>query len=326
VELQAKQLAWPQPGSQRPHRAKLPFGHRLAMLMPMPSPRLEQDIAELHRAEWVAPRLVRLPLATPTLPPATATNHVLLGHRSGLLVDPSAPALTDQSRLAALMTDLQAAGWQFRAILLTHHHRDHAGAAAGLSARLDLPIWAHAATAARLPELTVARPIDDGEVVADDELGPWRALHTPGHAPGHLVLHRPDGALVAGDMVAGEGTILVDPRDDGDMGQYLASLERMRALNPRLLVPAHGPVLRPAEDALRFYLQHRRAREAKVGAALTDAWRPPEDLLPVAYADVARLQWPLALLSLRAHLVHLQQQGLASEQGGRWRRLPSSPD
>ncbi len=269
------------------------------------------------------PGLVRLPLPTPTLPPATATNHYLVGWRPLVVVDPSAPAARDQRRLRAAVQAAIACGAEPAALLLTHHHNDHAGAAQALRELLDLPVWAHPKTADLLAgKVAIDRSIDEGQEVARNADGaPWYALFTPGHAPGHLALHQPaSGQVVAGDLVAGEGTILIDPAD-GDMGLYLQSLARLEALAPTSLAPAHGPVLRDAVAVLQYYQRHRRAREVAIANALTDAPQDSADLLPVAYADVSRLAWPLALRSMTSHLLHLQRQGQARRVGDKWARL-----
>lgn len=275
--------------------------------------------------EVCGPGLARLPLVTPTLPPATTTNHYLVGQTQAVLVDPSTPEPRSQARLQQWCADFAAAGGTLCALFLTHHHNDHSGAATDLAATLQLPVWAHAKTAHLLSgKVAVARLIADGETVATNSDGtPWVALHTPGHAPGHLVLHHAATAtVVAGDMVAGEGTILIDPQD-GDMGQYLASLARLEALAPVALAPAHGAVQRQAVALLAHYQQHRRAREHKIWQALGDQPCAPADVLPTAYADVARFSWPLALRSAISHLRHLQQHGLAQQVGDRWRRAGS---
>ena len=277
------------------------------------------DMMETYREQA---GLVRVPLPTPTLPPATTTNHYVVGETRAVLVDPAAPARSSQDVLAALVAAAAEHGTQVAALFLTHHHNDHVGAAMALRQRLRLPIWAHAATRALLPGITVDRELDDDAPVAENADGTeWRTLHTPGHAPGHLALwHAASGTIVAGDMVAGEGTILIDPRD-GNMGQYLASLRRMAALAPRALAPAHGPLLTEAVAVLDHYQRHRLAREAKVREALPTTWTAPDELLPLAYADVSRLVWPLALRSVLAHLQHLAELGVAEVAGGRWRRI-----
>ena len=290
------------------------------------SARDTNNIATKHglaEAEHIEPGLWRVPLRTPTLPPATCTNHYIVGERSAVLVDPSTPARPLQRKLVGLLGALAGRGVHLEALFLTHHHNDHAGAAQALADQLNLPIWAHPETAVRLPGLHIERLVADGEVVAESSLGSWRAVFTPGHAPGHLVLHRSGGGMVAGDMVAGEGTILVDPVE-GSMREYLASLERMRGLSPTFLAPAHGPVLHAADAVLQHYRAHRLAREAKVAKALTSDWQRPDAMLPAVYGDVPRRTWPIALRSLRAHLLHLAEHRQAEERDGRWRSAKAS--
>ncbi len=269
-------------------------------------------------AELVAPDVARIPLRTPTLPPAVTTNHYLVGDVRAVLVDPATPHLRSQRSLRAIVALWQREVAPVTALFLTHHHRDHIGAAATLRDQLGLPIWAHAATAALLPGL-VDRHVADGEPVATSAEGDWLARHTPGHAPGHLVVHGPKGGMIVGDMVAGQGSILIDP-SDGHMGDYLDSLRRMAALEPRWLGPAHGPVLRDPAAVIQGYVSHRLAREAAVVQALSATARPAEALLSAAYADTPRRLWPLALRAMRAHLAWLEAQGLAEQPApGRWR-------
>lgn len=276
------------------------------------------DLHSLRAADG----LWRMALPTPTLPPATTTNHYLVGGARAVLVDPSTPTRVHQERLVAVVGQVRSAGIRVEALFLTHHHRDHVGATNDLRRRLDLPVWAHAVTADLTPDIAVDRLIGDGEAVASNPDGSvWQAMHTPGHAPGHLVLwHEASGGMVAGDMVAGEGTILVDPRD-GNMGHYLSSLARMANLQPTYLAPAHGGILPHAVAVLEHYQTHRLAREAKVLAALPTAWTAPDALLSTAYGDVSRLAWPIALRSMVSHLIHLQELGQVVQQGDRWRRL-----
>ena len=117
------------------------------------------------------------------------------------------------------------------AILATHHHPDHVGGIAPIARELGLPLWAHAETAAELPELEFARLLEDeDEIVLEGPAAErWTVLHTPGHAWGHVCLWEEDsGTVVVGDMVATVGTILVAP-GDGDMRIYLEQLARLEA-------------------------------------------------------------------------------------------------
>jgi endoribonuclease LACTB2 len=253
-----------------------------------------------------------LALRTPTLPPAAHTNVYMVGPERGPLavVDPGSPYEDQQAILDAHLQQLP-----IELILLTHHHGDHVGGAAALAARWGVPVAAHAATARRLAgRVAVTRLIEDGEVIHGAT-----AVHTPGHAEGHLCFEV-GPATIAGDMVAGIGTILIDP-SEGDMAEYLASLERLLARPAAALLPAHGPAIPDGPAKLREYLAHRRMREARVAAALSGAPQTLRELLPRAYGDTPVLLWPLAERSLLAHLVKLVRDGKAVERDGGWSAL-----
>jgi glyoxylase-like metal-dependent hydrolase (beta-lactamase superfamily II) len=268
------------------------------------------------KVDGVAPGVRVVALRTPTLPPATHTACYLVGPSDGageiFVVDPASPYPDQQAALDAILDREIAEGRHIGGVLLTHHHADHVGGAARVMAR-DVPVMAHAETAARL-KIPIARELADG-----DWCGPVRAVFTPGHAPGHLCFHDPaSGALIAGDMVAGVGTILIDP-SEGDMRLYLESLEKMRALGASVLGPAHGPMIRDPDAKLREYVAHRSMREGRVLAALQAVGRAtPAQLVPVAYADTPKLLWGLAERSLVAHLVKLAADGRARREGELW--------
>lgn len=258
----------------------------------------------------VAPGIRVLALRTPTLPPATHTNVYLVGPETGpvAVVDPGSPYPEQQAQLDRVVGPLSPA-----VVLLTHHHGDHVGGAAALAARWSIPIAAHAATARRLAgRIAVTQIISDGDVVHDAT-----AIFTPGHAEGHLCFAVGD-AIIAGDMVAGVGTILIDP-SEGDMATYLESLERLLARPAMTLLPAHGPAIRDGHGKLNEYLAHRRLRESLVAAALRDTPRTVRELVAEAYRDTPSALWPLAERSLLAHLGKLARERRAVLHGdGRW--------
>lgn len=252
-------------------------------------------------------------LRTPTLPPATATNTLVVGNRRLAVIEPATPYAEERADLDAV---LGALGGEVVAILLTHHHADHTGYAEELRARTGAPIYAHAETARRLG-FAVDVLLSDGAEVELDAGFSLTALFTPGHAPGHLVYcERRSGVAYAGDMVAGVGTILIDPEDSGDMTEYLRSLDRIAAATPSLLVPAHGPVLRDPDGVVRRYKAHRQMREDRVLAAIFEEPRDLSEVLAAAYADTSRDLWWLASRSLEAHLRKLEAEGRVWRRGG----------
>lgn len=265
----------------------------------------------------------RMAVRTPTLPPATHTNLLVIGTREAVLVEPATPYDDELDRVVEWLGELEAhEGIELSAIVVTHHHVDHVGGARALAEALRLPVWAHAETASRIAgRVRTDRLLEEGDRLPLGE-STLRAVHTPGHAPGHLCfLEERTGALVAGDMVAGVGTVLIEPTD-GDMRLYLASLERMRTLGASTLIPAHGDALDEPDAVLRHYVAHRLAREAKVRRALQEADGPQRigALLPIVYADAPRAAWPLATLSLEAHLIKLAADGEAVETPDGWAR------
>ena len=267
---------------------------------------------------------------TPTLLPATHTNSYALGEREVVLVEPATPYDDERREWLSWARSFPSTGRKLVAIALTHHHVDHVGGAEFFARELGLPIWAHEATAGRLPRIPVARRLAEGEsFVLDGEIPQqWTALHTPGHAPGHLCFHEAaQRVVVVGDMVASVGTILIEPTD-GDMIAYLAQLERLASLDASMALPAHGePIADDGSGAptptarFRFYIAHRLAREARVEKALAAAGAvgaTGEALVPVAYADTPPVVWPLARMSLEAHLIKLEREGRARRAGGGW--------
>lgn len=258
----------------------------------------------------VVPHVSMLAVRTPTLPPATHTNTFLVGDADAVILVEPAPI--DPDELALMERWARAHVGELVAVFATHHHHDHVGGIE-LAERLGVPIWAHAETAARI-HAPVARTIREGESVRVGAVD-LRALHTPGHAPGHLCLYEEaTGTLIAGDMVAGVGTILVEP-SEGDMTLYLRSLERLRDLDARFVLPAHGGVIADSREVFQRYIDHRLAREQSVLDALETEPQTVQSILPRVYGDVPRTVWPLASLSLRAHLDKLIAEGRAQIHG-----------
>ncbi|WP_428264779.1 MBL fold metallo-hydrolase [Haliangium sp.] len=273
--------------------------------------------------EVLGPGVARCVLRTPTLPPATHTNCYVVGDRELVIIDPASPYPDQVRALDEVIDALAAAGRHVVEIWLTHHHGDHVGGAEHLARRLGVPVAAHPATAERLG-LSVELVLEDGHrrSLAGEPTCVLTCMYTPGHAPGHLCFFEAGSRdLIAGDMVAGVGTILIDP-SEGHMGQYLGSLARMKAARPARLLPAHGEPITDPGAKIDAYVHHRRWREERVATALASHGpATSRALVAHAYADVPAAIHPMAERSLLAHLVKLVEDGRAERSGDTWRAV-----
>lgn len=272
------------------------------------------------------PGIRMLPLDVPTLPPHDQTNTVLVGPGSNgelLAIDPGTPHEEEREHLASVVDDLLPGDGQL-SIAVTHAHADHASAVPWLAQKYGAPVAAHPDEAEDL-DVAVQHRLEGGDT---HDLGVWEptdedwtleAVHTPGHTPGHLCfVDRRWGVVVAGDMVAGSGTVRVAP-PEGDMADYIRSLERLEDLDASMVLPGHGPFLQGG-DVFTETREHRLWREDKIRDALGDDPRTEDELLPEAYDDKDEEVWPLARGALQAHLEKLVEDGEAEETDDGWRR------
>jgi glyoxylase-like metal-dependent hydrolase (beta-lactamase superfamily II) len=224
------------------------------------------------------PGVVRVRAPNPSVLTLDGTNTYVTG---GWVVDPG-PDM--EGHLDAV---LAAAGGRIQGIALTHLHGDHADGAEPLAVR-----------AGGVP---VVLPADG------TQLGPFRALATPGHAPDHvcLLLGR---TCFTGDAVLGEGSVFVSP-GKGSLAAYLDSVRRLRALDLELLCPGHGPYVRDPAAKLDDLIAHRLERERLLVLALAAGARTERELLDRAWSEVSLQLRPAAALTLRAHLDKLAGEG-----------------
>ena len=274
---------------------------------------VEADLGPLRRIE-LRPGILLFPLAAATLPPASHTNAFVVGTGECVLVDPGSPFPEENERLlAALAAAERELGRRVVAIWLTHHHPDHVAGATALARRLGVPIAAHAATAERVAArgISVARRLapDDEVELAGEPAMRLRLHHTPGHARGHLAIEvAGTGDLLGGDLVAGFGTIVIDP-PEGDMDDYLDSLARMQTRGFRTLFPSHGAPFLDVDGKLSESIEHRLARERQVLDGWRRGLRRPADFLPEIYPEVPAAIGPLAERQVVAHLERLGRRG-----------------
>ncbi len=225
------------------------------------------------------------------------------GATTAVVVDPGPD---DEAHLRRVVAVAEQAGLAIAAIVLTHRHPDHS---AGAKALADL-------TGAGV------RAVDPAHRLGGEGLPPGsvitaggceiEVIATPGHTSDSVCLYlRADGAVMTGDTVLGRGTTVI--AHDGDLGDYLGSLERLRALADsaplRTLLPGHGPLLSEPAAALDFYITHRAERLAEIRAALAAGDRSRKQIVARVYADVDRKLWPAAELSVLAQLAFLADRG-----------------
>ena len=238
----------------------------------------------------------------------TGSGTYLVGDAAGVAVIDPGPS--DPDHLEAVLT---AAPGPITHVLVTHTHRDHCGNANALRAATSAPTLAYAAHPSRPEDAPPAldegadhgfvpdRHLTDGEAVALPN-ATLRAVHTPGHIANHLCfLLEEEEALFTGDHVMGWATTVVAP-PDGEMGAYMASLDVVTALAPRVLYPTHGA---PVTDPLPFVnavRAHREARDAAILAALADGPLAPLAVVDRVYEGLDPALRPAAALNVRAHL------------------------
>lgn len=273
------------------------------------------------RQDQVSPLVQRLVADNSGPFTGTGTGTYLIGRSTpGASVAVIDPGPSDNAHLAALLGAVE--GRTVSLVLLTHTHRDHAPLARPLATFTGATILA-----ARPPLRTqhVSGVLDedddhefqpdiileDGEIITGDG---WslEAVFTPGHASNHVAFALlEENALFSGDHVMGWSTTVVAP-PDGNMRDYMASLDKVIARDFDTLWPTHGPPIRDVKPFLEAYRAHRLEREAQIVARLRAGDRTIAQMVEALYAAVDRALWPAASLSVLAHLIKLVEEGVAT--------------
>lgn len=284
-------------------------------------PYLRQFDFAYGRRDQVSPLIQRVIADNPGPFTFTGTGTYIIGRdRSGAEIAVIDPGPEDAAHLAALLKAIE--GRVVSHILVTHTHRDHAPLARPLAEAVGgAPILAAAP-----PELTIHasgaldeeddadfRPdvvLSGGERIEGDG---WtlEAMATPGHASNHMAfVLRQENTLFSGDHVMGWSTTVVAP-PDGDMADYMKSLDAVLARGFSTIWPTHGPAITQVAPFLKAYRDHRLEREAQVMARLAAGDRTIAQIVPILYAAVDQRLWPAASLSVLAHLIKLEKEGRA---------------
>lgn len=277
------------------------------------------------RAERLAPGLRRVLAPNPSPMTFRGTNSYILGEGRVAVIDPG-PAIP--THLEALLAALSP-GETVSHILVTHSHLDHSPLARPLAEATGAPVLAFGDSAAGRradlaalaglgggegidPGFAPDRTLCDGDTVEGDG---WQvtALHTPGHMGNHLCFAWAD-ALFTGDHVMGWASSMVSP-PDGDLGAFMASLDRLAARPEQVLYPAHGAPVADGPARIAELRAHRRARETQILAALGNGPATPEELARAIYTDTPAALLPAATRNVLAHLIDLNDQLRAAPRG-----------
>ncbi len=257
------------------------------------------------------------------------TGVYIVGGSEVAVIDPG-PDLPEH--IAALKRALT--GRRVTHILVTHCHSDHSPAAKPLKA------WSGATTYGfgphgsghdtnsedGGPRVEAGGDLDfvpdvrvkDGDIIAGNGFS-FEGVHTPGHTSNHLCFAlKEEKALFTGDHIMGWSTTVVTP-PDGDMAQYIASVEKLEARDDRILYPTHGAPVTDPKPFLAAYREHRLDRERQVLAAIAGGRDTIAAMVERMYADVNKGLWPAASRSVLAHLIKLEREGRVAQDGGRYR-------
>jgi glyoxylase-like metal-dependent hydrolase (beta-lactamase superfamily II) len=274
-------------------------------------------------AQTLTPLVRRVLAPNPSAFTFTGTQTYVVGTGDVAVIDPG-PA--DRAHIEGILAATQ--GERITAIICTHTHRDHSPAAAPLKAATGAAIIGCApltleddgprADAAFDTTYTPDRILTDGERLAGSG---WtlEAVATPGHTSNHLCFHLiEENALFTGDHVMGWSTTVVSP-PDGDMADYMRSLDRLMSRRDAVYYPAHGePVTKP-QQFVRGLAGHRKQRERQILRLIESGQGVIADMVPKMYAGIDSRLYGAAGRSVLAHLIDLRDRGQVHDGNGTWR-------
>jgi glyoxylase-like metal-dependent hydrolase (beta-lactamase superfamily II) len=276
---------------------------------------------EYGRCDALSPLVRRVIAPNPGPFTFTGTGVFIIGSGDVAVLDPGP---LDPAHEAAL--DAALAGESVKYVLVTHHHMDHSPLASKLAQKHGAKVHAMS-PADREPEGGEVRMEagDDAGFRPDVEVADgdvfkgagWTltALHTPGHTSNHVCYAlKEENTLFSGDHVMGWSTSVVSP-PDGSMGDYIAQLERIRAMDFEVIRPTHGPAITETGPFLDAYIEHRRARERQIIAQLEAGQTRIKDMVAIMYADVDKRLHPAAAHSVLGHMIHLVEKGQVTCEG-----------
>ncbi|MCG9915735.1 MAG: MBL fold metallo-hydrolase [Phenylobacterium sp.] len=272
--------------------------------------------------DQVSPLIRRVVARNPGPFTFMGTGTYIVGRGEVAVIDPG-PDLPEH--LEAILAALEP-GERVTHILVTHHHSDHSPLARPLKEKTGAPIYGCAVGIAAEESTIRTEAGADFGFAPDISLcgggqvmeGPgWtlEAVATPGHTSNHICFAlKEENALFSGDHIMGWSTTVITP-PDGDMTDYMDSLERVKARGFDVLWPTHGPPILAVTPFIEAYAAHRRAREAQVLAAVGEGFERIVDMVPTLYADVDPRLHPAAARSVLGHMIDLVRRGKVTTDG-----------
>ena len=230
------------------------------------------------------------------------TNTYLIGKQDISLIDPG-PNISEH-----IEEIIKQGNGNIKRIIVTHTHTDHSPAALPIAKILDVPMYGRLVDGDSSWEDETFNPdvvLKDKDIIETDEYT-LEAIHTPGHASNHFCfLIKDNNCLITGDHIMDGSTVVIGP-PDGNMNDYLNSLERLLSYKVDFFAPGHGNFMHEPKKTIQSIIRHRLSRENKVLRKLKDFGEITLDnLVKFVYDDVSEQLHPIALYSLEAHLIKL---------------------
>jgi len=266
-------------------------------------------MSQINRVSCVrlSPHVLQIAVPTPTLPPSFSTNTYLIhAGRDGILVDAGS---ADTDLLAAVEAIVDGTGvTNVVALVATHWHRDHVVGLPHLHQTLGAPIHIH--------PVDLSKAAAEMQVAANELLATPSAFllhdvavtvqHAPGHTHGHIhVCVQPDGVILVGDHLAGDGSVWIGP-PDGHMADYFRALDAIAASACAIAGPGHGQALMNAADAAHVLKERRLRRETEIYERIAQAPVTLAQLVAEMYrGTIADEALWVAKKTVQAHIAHL---------------------
>lgn len=258
-------------------------------------------------AQTISPLVRRITAANPSHMTGAGTNTYLIGVDDVLVIDPGPEDATHTNAI------LEATGGRVRWIMCTHTHPDHSPGVPALKEATGAEVMAWSNRGG----LRTDRRLRDGDRLVTEAFT-VTAVHTPGHASNHLCYFlEKERLLFSGDHIMQGSTVVITP-PDGDMGAYLESLAKVKALRPTAIAPAHGHLIIDPDAVIDWYTDHRLEREAQLHGLLMEMGSARiAQLVEAAYVPLDPVLIPMAKRSVHAHLRKLAEEGKVEGKGAR---------